>query len=72
MGLSWGSGGRGDREKGKERKEKREGKKSRPERGNPAWFLEDKGINNKIGLIGEEKNSWVVNSWYGELVGMKN
>ena len=55
MGLSWGSGGRGEREKGKERKEKREGKKSRPEKGNPAWFLEDKGINNKIGLMGVGK-----------------
>ncbi|OIZ60906.1 hypothetical protein BLA28_25940 [Eisenbergiella tayi] len=57
MGLSWGSGGRGEKRKGKGKREK--GKDDRPEKGNPAWFLEDKGINNKIGLMGEGKNSWV-------------
>ncbi|MFR6330959.1 MAG: hypothetical protein ACLUOI_20595 [Eisenbergiella sp.] len=52
-------GGKEKREREKREGKREKGKDDRPEKGNPAWFLEDKGINNKIGLIGEEKNSWV-------------
>ncbi|GAA6299459.1 hypothetical protein [Eisenbergiella tayi] len=54
MGLSWGSGGRGEREKGKERKEKRErkrekGKKAGRRRGIRPAFWRIRGLIIRLG-----------------------